>query len=94
MSLYKQFHLLGSSFRSKGAAKATMIGDRNCSTTESDNGISCMDVYNRKMDMKLHSPLKTSILCLHTMRDCQNKLMNGFLCMPQSWHWQCRIRLT
>ena len=61
-----QFYLLGSSFNSKGAAKATMIGDRNCNTTESDNGISCMDVYNRKIDTKLHSPLNTSILCLHT----------------------------
>ena len=61
-----QFDLLGSSFKSKGAAKATMIGDRNCSTTDSDSGISCMDVYKRKIDMKLHSPLNTSILCLHT----------------------------
>ena len=28
----------GSSFSKKGAAKATMIGDKNCNTTESDSG--------------------------------------------------------
>ena len=30
----------GSSFSKKGAAKATMIGDKNCNTTESDSGSS------------------------------------------------------
>ncbi len=57
-------YLLGSSLSRSGAAKATMMGDKNCSTTESERGISCRDVYSKKMDMKLHKPRTTSIVCL------------------------------
>lgn len=57
--------LLGSSLSSKGAANATMIGDRNCRTTESERGISCREVYSRKMEAKLHRPRTTSMVCLH-----------------------------
>ena len=41
-----------------------MMGDRNCNTTESERGISCTEQYSKEMEVKLHKPRTTSIVCL------------------------------
>ena len=58
-------HLDGTSCMKNGAAAATIDGQRNCSTSASDSGISVTDQNSRETEAKLHSPRKTRKACLH-----------------------------
>ena len=54
-----------------------MIGERNCSTTESDRGMSWMEVYSRNMEVKLHRPRTTSIPQLQHRREFRYNLSDA-----------------